>query len=99
MKRPEVRFLRTVLARLMVDHLHRRHDLVIRAWFWLAAEADNLDENRRYLEAVRGSSVGESQHISRRGTPHCSFPFHVVKVPPVPFVTMGSTFQPLVVAF
>ena len=31
---------RTVLARLIVQHLTRPRELVIRAWLWLAADTD-----------------------------------------------------------
>ena len=43
---------RTLLARLIVRYLTRPRPLVIRAWFWLAAQTDELEEKRRCLEAV-----------------------------------------------
>jgi hypothetical protein len=73
---------RTLLVNLTVRHLTRPGRLLTRAWLWLAAQADKLEEKRRYLDAVRGSFVGESQHMSRRGTLQCSFPSPLVKVPP-----------------
>ena len=36
----------------MVKHLNRLGPLVIRAWFWLAAETDGMEEKRRCVEAV-----------------------------------------------
>jgi len=44
--------LRTLPAKLIVEHLRRLRPLVIRAWFWLAAQADDLEEKRRCLNAV-----------------------------------------------
>ncbi len=44
--------LRTVLAKFIFRDLTRPRQLVIRAWLWLAAETDALDEQRRCLEAV-----------------------------------------------
>jgi hypothetical protein len=44
--------LRTLLARLIAHHLHRPLPLVIRAWLWLAAETDDIEEKRRCLNAV-----------------------------------------------
>lgn len=44
--------LRSLTARLIVQHLRQPHPLVIRAWLWLAAEAGTLEEKRRCLWAV-----------------------------------------------
>ena len=44
--------LRTHLAKFIVQHLNRPRTLVIRAWFWLAAQTDDIEEKRRCLEAV-----------------------------------------------
>ena len=44
--------LRTSLARFIVRHLNRPRSLLIRAWLWLAAHADNLEEKRRCLNEV-----------------------------------------------
>jgi len=44
--------LRAALAKFIVRHLTYPRPLVIRAWLWLAAEADDLDEKRLRLEAV-----------------------------------------------
>jgi hypothetical protein len=38
--------LRTRLAKFIVQHFNRPHSVVIRAWLWLAAEADNAREKR-----------------------------------------------------
>ena len=43
---------RTLSARLITRGLRRPRALVVRAWFWLAAEAANLDDQRRCLEAI-----------------------------------------------
>ena len=43
---------RTLLAKLIVRHLNRPLLLVIHAWLWLAADADDLEEKRRYLNEV-----------------------------------------------
>ena len=43
---------RTLLAKFIVQYLNRPRPLVIRAWFWLAAETEDLEEKRRCLEAV-----------------------------------------------
>lgn len=45
-------WLRTWLAPWIGKHLTGPRPLVIRAWFWLAVEADDLDAKRRCLEAV-----------------------------------------------
>ena len=44
--------LRTLSARLITRWLRRPRALVVRAWFWLAAQTDDLDEKRRCLEAI-----------------------------------------------
>jgi len=46
------RWMRTLGAKSTVCHLRRPRPLVIRAWLWLAAKADNLEEKRRCLHAV-----------------------------------------------
>ena len=35
---------RTLLAKFIFKHLNRPRTLVTRAWFWLAAEAEDLDD-------------------------------------------------------
>ena len=42
----------TLLVRFMVQHLSSPRTLVVAAWLWLAAEADDIEEKRRCLEAV-----------------------------------------------
>jgi hypothetical protein len=42
----------TLSARLIIRWLRRPRALVVPAWFWLAAQADNLDEKLRCLEAI-----------------------------------------------
>ena len=44
--------LRTLLACLITRHLRSPHPLAIRAWFWPAAEADDLTEKRLCLKAI-----------------------------------------------
>jgi len=44
--------LRSLIAALVVRYLHRPRPLVIRAWLFVAAEADNLEDKRRCLHAV-----------------------------------------------
>jgi hypothetical protein len=44
--------VRTHVARFTVRHLTRPRPLVIQAWLWLAAEADDLDTKRLCLNAV-----------------------------------------------
>lgn len=44
--------LRTVLARLIPHHLRHPRALAIRAWLWLAAESQDIEEKRRCLAAV-----------------------------------------------
>jgi len=43
---------RALLAKLIPRHLRRPRPLVIRAWLWLAAEADELEEKRHCLNAI-----------------------------------------------
>ena len=43
---------RTAVARFLVRYLTRPSPLVIRAWLWLAAEADDLEEKRRCFNVV-----------------------------------------------
>ena len=43
---------RTLLAKLIVKHLHRPLPLVIQAWLWLAADTDDVEEKWRCLQAV-----------------------------------------------
>jgi len=45
----------TYLRTLSTRWLRRPRALVVRAWFWLAAHADSLDEKRRCLEALQMS--------------------------------------------
>ncbi len=40
---------RTLLAKLIVEHLARPRELVIRAWLWLAAETDDVEEKWLFL--------------------------------------------------
>ena len=42
--------VRTVFARLIVTHLRR--PLVIQAWLWLAAQAEDIEEKRHCLNAA-----------------------------------------------
>jgi len=44
--------LRTPTARLITRYRIRPRDLQIRAWAWLAAEAENLTEEKCCLEAI-----------------------------------------------
>jgi hypothetical protein len=44
--------LRWTLATFIVRHLRRPRALVIRAWFWLAAQTDDLEKKRRCLSAI-----------------------------------------------
>ena len=44
--------LRTLSARFITRWLRRPRALIVRAWFWLAAEAAHLEEQRRCLEAI-----------------------------------------------
>jgi hypothetical protein len=48
--------LRILLASFTVRHLHYPRPLVIHARLWLAGETDNLEQRRRYLEAVLESN-------------------------------------------
>jgi len=41
--------IRTLLAKLIVQHLTRPLFLVIHAWLWLAAETDDVEGNWRCL--------------------------------------------------
>jgi len=43
---------RTAVARFLVRYLTRPSPLVIRAWLWLGAEADEVEDKRRCLNAV-----------------------------------------------
>ena len=42
----------TISARLITRWLRRPHALVVRAWAWLCAHTDNLDEKQRCLTAT-----------------------------------------------
>ncbi len=44
--------LRTLLAKLVVEHLARPRPLVIHAWLWLAAETDDVEEKWLFPQAV-----------------------------------------------
>jgi len=44
--------LRSLLARFIVKYLRGPRPLVVRAWPWLAAGAETLEEKRRCLNAV-----------------------------------------------
>lgn len=44
--------IRTIAARVIVHRVRRPHLLVIRARFGLAAQADDLQEKRRCLNAI-----------------------------------------------
>jgi len=44
--------LRTVIARSTVGYLNRPVSLVVAAWLWLAAEADDTEVKRRCLNAI-----------------------------------------------
>ena len=43
---------RTLLAKLIVEHLTRPRPLVIHAWLWLASDTDDVEEKWRCLQAV-----------------------------------------------
>ena len=53
-----INYLRTLSARLITRHLHRPRALVVRAWFWLAAQTSDLSEKRRCLEAILALEPG-----------------------------------------
>lgn len=42
----------TIFAKYVTPNLRRPRPLVIRAWLWLAAEADRLTEKRLCLETI-----------------------------------------------
>jgi hypothetical protein len=44
--------LRTLSAHLLTRWLRRPRALVVRAWVWLCAHTEDLDEKRRCLEAI-----------------------------------------------
>ena len=44
--------LRTLLARIVTHWLLGPRELLIRAWAWLCADTDDLDEKHRCLEAI-----------------------------------------------
>lgn len=44
--------LRTLSAEFIIRHLRRPRPLVIRAWFWLAAQSDHLDKKRTCVEVA-----------------------------------------------
>ena len=44
--------LRTLLAKFIVKNLTRPRELVIRAWLWLAADTDDVEEKWLFLQAV-----------------------------------------------
>ena len=44
--------LRTLVGRVIVQDLRHSHTLVICAWFWLAADTDDVEEKWRCLQAV-----------------------------------------------
>ena len=50
--RAMLNYFRTLSARLITRHLRRPRALVVRAWFWLAAQTSDLSEKRRCLEAI-----------------------------------------------
>ena len=52
---------RTALARLIVRYLPGPRSLLLAAWKWLAAEADDLGEKRRCLEAILELDPGNEQ--------------------------------------
>ena len=43
---------RTTIAKFVVQYLAGAGPLLVAAWFWLAAEADDLTEKRLCLEAI-----------------------------------------------
>ena len=43
---------RTLLAKLIVEHLNRPLLLVIHAWLWLASDTDDVEEKWCFLQAV-----------------------------------------------
>jgi len=44
----------TLLARFLVSRFTRPRPLMLQAWLWLAAEADDTEEKRRCLNAIVG---------------------------------------------
>ena len=44
--------LRTLSARLITRYLRWPRALVVRAWFWLAVQNEDLHEKRRCMEAI-----------------------------------------------
>jgi hypothetical protein len=44
--------LRTLLAKFIVHHFTRPRPLVIQAWLWPAAKAEDLEQKRHCLDAV-----------------------------------------------
>ena len=44
--------LRTLSARILTRFFCRPRALIISAWFWLAAQTDELEVKRRCLEAI-----------------------------------------------
>ena len=44
--------LRTLRAKFIVQYLNRPHPRVIRAWFWLAEQTDDIEEKRRCFREV-----------------------------------------------
>jgi len=43
---------RATLAHFMVEHFARRRSVVVGAWHWLAAEADEVEEKKRCVWAI-----------------------------------------------
>jgi hypothetical protein len=54
---------RTCLAGLPLNRFTRSRVLIVRAWFWLAAEPDTIEEKRRRLNAILDSGL-ENEHAS-----------------------------------
>ena len=49
---------RTLSARAITRRLRQPRALVVRAWFWLAAQTSDLTEKRRCLEAILALEPG-----------------------------------------
>ena len=58
---------RTRLARLIIRHLTRPRELVIRAWLWLAADTDDVEVKWLCLHADRVNLC-----LLRHPNPSCS---------------------------
>ena len=69
--------LRTLLAKLIVKHLTRPRELVIRAWLWLASDTDDVEEKWLCLQAVLELNP---EHQSARGASALLFQREVKRI-------------------